>query len=71
MARRTKKPADVNRMAHAIVDQATDEEEPESQQAAAGRLGGLKGGPARKKKLSAERRKEIARIAASARWKKS
>ncbi len=70
MAKRSKKPADVNRMAHAIVDQATDEEEPESesQQVAAGRLGGLKGGAARAKKLSKKRRQEIARQAAQARW---
>ena len=33
-----------------------------------GRLGGAKGGPARAKKLSGERRSEIARIAAAARW---
>ena len=35
-----------------------------------GRLGGLKGGKARAKKLSAERRREIARAAAKARWAK-
>jgi hypothetical protein len=40
----------------------------ESQQAQAGRLGGLKGGPARAKRLSAKRRSEIARKAAHARW---
>jgi hypothetical protein len=33
-----------------------------------GKLGGLKGGPARAKKLSPERRKEIAQKAAKARW---
>src|SRR5215208_1832686 len=33
-----------------------------------GRLGGLKGGPARAATLSAERRREIARAAAHARW---
>ena len=70
MAKRKKKPADGNRMAAAIVDQATDEEEPtESQQVQAGRLGGLKGGEARAKKLSAKRRSEIAKKAAQARWK--
>ena len=36
--------------------------------AALGRLGGLKGGPARATALSASRRKEIARQAARARW---
>jgi hypothetical protein len=35
-----------------------------------GRLGGLKGGNARAKCLSPERRSEIARKAAQARWEK-
>lgn len=38
---------------------------------ALGRLGGLKGGKARAKKLSPDMRKEIARKAAKSRWKKS
>lgn len=38
--------------------------------AALGRLGGKKGGPARALSLSAERRSEIARLAARARWAK-
>jgi hypothetical protein len=36
--------------------------------AALGRLGGLKGGPARAAKLSAIKRRQIARAAARARW---
>ena len=36
---------------------------------ALGRLGGLKGGPARAARLSARRRREIARAAARARWR--
>jgi hypothetical protein len=36
---------------------------------ALGRLGGLKGGRARAEKLSAPRRREIARRAAEARWR--
>jgi hypothetical protein len=36
--------------------------------AALGRLGGLKGGPARARTLTAERRQQIARVAARARW---
>ena len=36
---------------------------------ALGRLGGLKGGTARAKRLLPERRVEIARTAAQARWK--
>ena len=37
---------------------------------ALGKLGGLKGGSARAKKLSAKRRSEIARNAVLARWEK-
>lgn len=37
---------------------------------ALGRLGGLKGGKARARKLTAEQRKESARKAAVARWSK-
>jgi hypothetical protein len=42
--------------------------EPNPHAAALGRLGGLKGGPARAAALSAKRRREIARAAARARW---
>jgi hypothetical protein len=38
---------------------------------ALGRLGGLKGGKARAKKLSPERRREIARNAVLTRWQKT
>ena len=38
--------------------------------AALGRLGGLKGGPARAAALPARRRREIARLAAKARWER-
>lgn len=47
---------------------------PEERHAAAvalGRLGGKKGGKARAKRLTPEERSEIARIAASTRWKKT
>lgn len=73
MAKRSKKPADLNRLAAAIVGEATDEtpQPPQSAEALAGRVGGLKGGKARAAKLSAERRSEIAREAARARWKKT
>ena len=73
MEKRSKKPADVNRLAAAIVGDATSDEEPDepSQQVAAGRLGGLKGGKARAEKLSAKRRSAIAKKAAQARWNKS
>lgn len=71
MAKQSKKPADLNRLAAAIVGEATDEtpQEPETPQARNGRSGGLKGGEARAKRLSPQRRSEIARAAAKARWK--
>lgn len=70
---------DLNQLAKSIVDQATDEEpkeqaeQPEKNPAAValGRLGGKKGGKARAEKLTPEERKEIARVAANARWKKT
>ena len=71
MAKQSKKPADLNRLAAAIVDEATDEtpQEPESPRAKAGRAGGLKGGKERAGRLSPAKRSEIARAAARARWK--
>jgi hypothetical protein len=66
---------DLNQLAKSIVDQATGEEPKQSQEpeknpaaVALGRLGGLKGGAARAKKLTAEERSEIAKKAAAARW---
>jgi hypothetical protein len=66
---------DLNQLAKSIVDQATGEaaplpNEPEKNPAAValGRLGGIKGGAARAKKLTAEERSEIARKAAKKRW---
>ena len=69
------KHADLNQMAYAIVQAATDESEPVEEPStknphavALGRLGGLKGGNARKAALTPERRKEIARKAVLKRW---
>ena len=67
---------DVNLQAASIVRDATceipvDEPAPPEKNpnaVALGRLGGLKGGPARASKLSAEQRSKIARKAAQARW---
>lgn len=71
MAKRSKKPPeDTNLLAFEIVEEATADDGKNPAAVALGRLGGLKGGPARKKKLSAKRRKEIAQKAAAARWKK-
>jgi hypothetical protein len=70
MAKQSKKPADLNRLAAAIVGEATDEtpRQVETQQQRAGRIGGAKGGKARAEKLSPARRSEIAKKAAESRW---
>ncbi len=76
--RSSKNPKDLNLLAMSIEDKATGENllqkaiEDGKNPAAVmlGRLGGLKGGKARARKLSTEKRKEIARIAAQARWNK-
>lgn len=80
----TKKPAkklgskkdaqDVNELAASIVAKLTAGAQEETRKnpaaVALGRMGGLKGGKARAKKLSAKKRSEIARKAAKARWRK-
>ena len=74
MPKRSSKPApppDLNELAASIVEQATSDKPAKNPAAVAlGKLGGKKGGPARAKKLSAKRRKQIARKAAKARWAK-
>lgn len=77
--RRTRDDGDVNVIAHRLLLEATGEIEktlpqPTTKNPAAvalGRLGGLKGGAARAKKLSKKKRAEIAKKAAKARWKKT
>ena len=72
-------PRDTNQLAKWIVDKATGnaQEEPVTERVknpaavALGKLGGTKGGKARAQKLTPEERTDIARTAASARWKKS
>lgn len=66
-----KLPTDANQLAAAIVKLSTEEPPQSVAQylAEIGRKGGLKGGDARAKKLSAKRRKQIAKKAADARWK--
>lgn len=70
MAKRSKKPADLNRLAAAIVGEATDETPPkaESPESRAGRAGGEKGGKVRAERMTPEQRSEAARRAARARW---
>ena len=76
-ARASKKPPrDVNELAKYIVDVTTGKEEkvyppqknPHAQ--ALARLGASKGGKARAKNLTAKKRSQIAKKAASARWKR-
>ena len=63
---------DINVIASNVVGQAINEAQVVKNPAAValGKLGGFKGGKARAKKLSPERRKEIAKKAARARWGK-
>lgn len=84
MAKRKKKREyDFAVTAFRVVQEATRQAESESERTepeliegknphavALGRLGGLRGGKARASKLTPEQRKEIARKAAEARWKK-
>jgi len=82
-SKRKKKEHDVNVIAFRIVQEATDQGEPQEERpepepestgdknphaVALGRMGGKKGGPARAKKLTPEQRREIAKKAAQARW---
>jgi hypothetical protein len=74
--RSRKRPRDLNSLAKSIVDDATSDESRQKAEervkdpaaVALGRKGGLKGGKARAASMSPERRSEIARKAAAARW---
>jgi hypothetical protein len=74
--KKKKRSSDINILASQIVTEATKEpilkpaKEKNPAAIALGRLGGLKGGKARAKKLSAKRRKKIAQAAAKMRWAK-
>ena len=85
--RKKKRDHDFAVNAFRVVQEATEEPEPETAQSpeeapeqdakgknpaavALGRLGGLKGGKARARKLTPEKRREIAQKAAKARWSK-
>lgn len=72
---KSQRPKDTNKLAKSIVDIATGDQQDETNSdaikaaaAAMGRRGGLKGGKARAEALSPERRSEIAKQAAAARW---
>jgi len=82
MPRRSSKSDDPNLFAKGVLDQIIAKHDPESiadepavkesgknpAAVALGRIGGRKGGKARALKLSARRRKEIAKQAARSRW---
>jgi len=77
MPKRSSKPRkDAQQLARHVLDSVVPNAEksagPEKNPAAValGRLGGLKGGKARAEKLTAAKRKAIAKKAAEARWKK-
>lgn len=73
-SRNPKRPRDLNQLAKSIVDEATGqmgnevEDTRDPLAVELGRRGGLKGGVALAAKLSPERRREIAKKAAQARW---
>ena len=79
MAKKINLPADTNKRAKSIVDALTKEDKDTKSQedinkaaaAALGKKGGLKGGPARAKALTAKRRSEIAKKASKARWSRN
>lgn len=80
MQQRSRMPRDLNVLAHKTLQIAIGEDvepEPKTEKpkntaaVALGKLGGPKGGKARWKGVSKKRRSEIARKAATARWKKT
>jgi hypothetical protein len=72
--KRLRRPRDPNQLAKLIVDMATGEAprdpapKPDTPAIEARRKGGRKGGKARAKKLSATKRRRIAKKAARVRW---
>jgi hypothetical protein len=78
MAKKKKRPTDINQRAKSILDIATGETKDNLKEedlvklaaSAMGRKGGLKGGKARAKSLTAQKRSDIAKKAALVRWKK-
>lgn len=73
--KKKKRPHDLNKLAASIISEIAGENRSQETIAAKnpaavalGRLGGLKGGEARAKKLTAQQRTDIARKAAKVRW---
>ena len=70
MTDRPKRPRDANQLAKFIVDVATGDPSPAVLEDGDRKASAVAGGKARADALTKEQRKEIARIAADARWKK-
>jgi hypothetical protein len=76
MPKRSSKKKDTQQLARSVLDAVVPDAETQADKSknpaavALGRLGGLKGGKARAAKLSAAKRKAIAKKAASARWRR-
>ena len=70
MEKRKKKEHDFSITAFRVVQEATGQLKGGFDAKVLGRLGGLKGGKARAERLTPERRTEIAKKAAKARWGK-
>jgi hypothetical protein len=76
MPKRSSKQKDTQQLARSVLDAVVPDAEPAKEKppeknpaaVALGRLGGLKGGKARAEKLSATKRKAIAKKAAAKRW---
>ena len=73
MPKRSSTQKDTSEIARHVLDAVVPDAEPPKKKnpaaVALGRLGGLKGGPARAAKLTDKQRKEIATKAAKARWR--
>lgn len=79
--RSSKRQKDTQQLARGVLDAIVPDAEPTTPEpelpkknpaaVALGRLGGMKGGKARAEKLSATKRKQIAKKAAAARWQKT
>ena len=83
MPKRSRKPKDTQQLARSVLDSVVPDAEPKKKRpvkkadkakdpaaVALGRKGGLKGGPARAKKLTKAQLSASARKAAQARWSK-
>lgn len=72
MEKKPKRPRDANQLAKFVIDVATGERKADIESTPVNefaRAGGLKGGMARAERLSPERRRQIAKSAAEARWR--